>query len=46
MLAIYKRVSKDEQAEFGISLANQELRGKELAFKLGLEYEVYTDAFI
>lgn len=44
MLAIYKRVSKDEQAEFGISLDNQELRGQELARKLGLEYEVYTDA--
>ncbi len=44
MLAIYCRVSTDEQANNGISLDNQVLRGKELAAKLGVNYKVYTDA--
>jgi DNA invertase Pin-like site-specific DNA recombinase len=46
MLAIYKRVSTEEQAEKGISLENQEYRGKELALKQSLEYKIYTDAGI
>jgi site-specific DNA recombinase len=42
-LAIYKRVSTEEQAIYGISLDNQELRGIELATKLGCDYSVYSD---
>jgi site-specific DNA recombinase len=42
-LAIYKRVSTEEQSIYGISLDNQELRGVELATKLGCEYKVYSD---
>ncbi len=44
MLAIYTRVSTEEQADKGISLENQELRGIELAKKLKLLYKVYSDA--
>jgi site-specific DNA recombinase len=44
MLAIYTRVSTEEQVNKGISLDNQELRGKELAAKLGLDFKVYSDA--
>src|SRR4051794_6915842 len=44
MIAIYKRVSTDEQSSNGNSLDNQELRGKQLAAKLGLNFEIYTDA--
>ncbi len=44
MVGIYRRVSKDEQALNGLSLDNQELRGKELAAKLGLSFKVFTDA--
>ncbi len=43
MLAIYKRVSTEDQSNTGISLDNQELRGKELAAKLGLNFKVYSD---
>lgn len=43
-LAIYVRVSTDEQAEFGISLADQHQRGIEHAQKLGWEYEIFEDA--
>ena len=44
MLAIYTRVSSDEQAENGLSLDNQAARGKELAAKLAIKYEIYEDA--
>lgn len=43
-LGIYIRVSTDEQSSKGISLRTQEARGVELAKKLGLEYEVFSDA--
>ena len=42
-LGIYKRVSTDEQSLTGISLNNQEVRGKELAYKLGYDFKVYAD---
>ena len=44
ILAIYIRVSTDEQAVEGLSVDNQLYRGKVLATKLGLAFRAYTDA--
>jgi len=43
-IGLYCRVSTDEQAQKGLSLRDQEIRGIELANKHGYNYEVYTDA--
>jgi DNA invertase Pin-like site-specific DNA recombinase len=43
MLAIYTRISRKDKNDEGISLANQAYRGKQLAEKLGIKYEVYED---
>jgi site-specific DNA recombinase len=42
-LGIYCRVSTSEQAEYGVSLEDQEKRGVELANKLGWDFEVFID---
>ena len=42
-LAIYCRVSTEEQAKKGLSLNDQEQRGIELAKKLKMRWVVYSD---
>lgn len=43
VLGIYARVSTADQADFGVSLEDQEKRGIEIARSLDWEYEVFID---
>ncbi|SEN22051.1 Site-specific DNA recombinase [Mucilaginibacter gossypiicola] len=43
-LAIYIRVSTQQQAKDGISALDQRMRGEKLAHDLGWDYEIYDDS--
>jgi len=43
-LAIYIRVSTQQQAKEGISVLDQRMRGEALAHELGWDFEIYDDS--